>query len=253
MLFYKQRKQLAALFMEWAKERNAAPYPETVIAWLHCKGLIYEERVMNLLQQQAEKERIRFEDARRTYTQKKADSSEIAQEIIRFDAKPVTLNTSSSLLQDDFHKRYMEWVSRQVTVPKMEARIVDPFRDKHGHWIYRALLGADLMKTNSCYVCGESIPELQMRDKLYSFRCNRCGCATRFKGFYEAHADWNEGITYPVDCGRCAHGHGTSKPCGKQFNKTPFFIMCGDFKEDTKNEAVHRNETSTGGAGASDG
>ena len=87
------------------------------------------------------------------------------------------------------------------------------------------------MKLNSCYVCGTPIPELKIQGDLFSFRCEKCGCSTNYKSLFDAENDWNDGVIYPVSCEKCVHGDGTRKPCGKNFNKTPFAILCGNYKE----------------------
>ena len=87
------------------------------------------------------------------------------------------------------------------------------------------------MKLNPCYACGTSIPELKMKEDLCSFRCQKCGCSTKYKNLLDAENDWNDGVIYPVSCEKCVNGNGTRWPCGKNFNKTPFAILCGNYKE----------------------
>ena len=56
------------------------------------------------------------------------------------------------------------------------------------------------MKINNCYACGKPIPELRIKDGKYSFYCNKCTCATKWKeDLLEVQSDWNEGIIYPED------------------------------------------------------
>lgn len=56
------------------------------------------------------------------------------------------------------------------------------------------------MKINSCYVCGKPIPELRMKDGKYSFYCDECSCATKWKeDLFKTQSDWNEGYVYPED------------------------------------------------------
>jgi hypothetical protein len=56
------------------------------------------------------------------------------------------------------------------------------------------------LRTNSCYACGEPIPNLE-GDGNGNFRvkCLRCTCATKFKPLIEAIDDWNNGATYYDD------------------------------------------------------
>ena len=85
------------------------------------------------------------------------------------------------------------------------------------------------MRLNPCYVCKTPIPELKMDDGKYAFHCTKCGCSTKYKDLFDAEKDWNDGITYPVECSECVHGNGTWEPCGKQFHKT-FAVLCGHFE-----------------------
>lgn len=56
------------------------------------------------------------------------------------------------------------------------------------------------MDVRSCYGCGKPIPELRIKDNKYSFYCNRCTCATKWKeDLLEVESDWNEGHTYYED------------------------------------------------------
>ena len=56
------------------------------------------------------------------------------------------------------------------------------------------------MDVRSCYGCGKPIPELRIKDNKYSFYCDRCTCATKWKeDLFEAQSDWNEGHTYYED------------------------------------------------------
>ena len=86
------------------------------------------------------------------------------------------------------------------------------------------------MKISPCYVCKTPIPELQVEEGKFSFRCQLCGCATKFKAFPEAVKDWNGGYTYPVSCMECANGDGTWKPCdkGKDWG---IMVACGHFEK----------------------
>ena len=86
------------------------------------------------------------------------------------------------------------------------------------------------MKINPCYVCKNPIPRLKMEAGKYSFCCTKCGCSTEHRGLFEAEEDWNNGITYPVECSECIHGDGTYKPCGKQFHDS-FMVLCGHFEK----------------------
>ena len=84
---------------------------------------------------------------------------------------------------------------------------------------------------NSCYLCGTPIPELNVKDKKYSFKCTHCGCATRYKvDLFDAENDWNEGITYSPDCSTCIYGDGSYKSCEKGVRHT-FFLYCTHHKE----------------------
>lgn len=56
------------------------------------------------------------------------------------------------------------------------------------------------MNIRNCYACGGSIPELRFNDGKYSFHCDKCTCATKWKeDLFDAQSDWNEGIIYPED------------------------------------------------------
>jgi len=56
------------------------------------------------------------------------------------------------------------------------------------------------MEIRSCYVCGEPIPELRIKNNRYSFYCNKCTCATKWKkDLLEAQSNWNEGHIIPED------------------------------------------------------
>ena len=128
--------------MEWVKEHNAAPYPETVIAWLACNGLIREEETVNFLHQRIEQEQIQFEDARTSQIQKETEPEDLA-EVVKLSAQQIRMDAAAPA-RDDFCKRFMEWAARQATKPEAMIRVYDPFRNEHGDWIYGAMLGGDL-------------------------------------------------------------------------------------------------------------
>ena len=87
------------------------------------------------------------------------------------------------------------------------------------------------MNMNGCYLCGTPIPELRVKDKKYSFKCDHCGCATKYKDdLFEAQNDWNDGITYSPDCSTCVYGDGSYKHCEKGTMRT-FFLFCPHHKE----------------------
>lgn len=56
------------------------------------------------------------------------------------------------------------------------------------------------MDIRNCYGCGKPVPELRIKDNKYSFYCDKCTCATKWKeDLFEVQSDWNEGITYYED------------------------------------------------------
>lgn len=129
--------------MKWAKEHNAAPYPETVIAWLASNGLIREEETVNFLHQRIEQEQIQFEDARTSRIRKETEPEDLA-EMVKLSVQQIRMDAAAPA-RDDFYKRFMEWAVRQATKPEAMIRVYDPFRDEHG--IYGAMLGGDMTIT----------------------------------------------------------------------------------------------------------
>ena len=95
---------------------------------------------------------------------------------------------------------------------------------------------------NGCYLCGAGMPILKFVDKLYVFRCQRCGCQTKPKSFEEAVFDWEEGHTFPPSCRKCIHGDGSYKCCGKEEKDLGFIVMCQHFEERAEPEGSSHGE-----------
>lgn len=130
MISFKNRMCMAKLFMEWAREYNAVPYPESVIAWLQMHGLLDEEKVYVFLNSRKEIPKITFVDARYG-----PPRSVTATELVQIHRQLLETNlfqvTQHMEWQNDMMKHF-----KQIHEPKLEFHTADPHRDNMDHWVF---------------------------------------------------------------------------------------------------------------------
>lgn len=131
MITFKERIHLAEQFKLWARERNAAPYPESVIAWLQLHDMLDEEKIRQFLRGS---ERL---GPNLTYVCKGRGSSKsvTATELVELHRKLFDSDGFSPVL-DSAWQRNLMGIFEIKESEKPEFHMVDPHRDAMDHFVY---------------------------------------------------------------------------------------------------------------------
>lgn len=132
MILYKDRVHLAEQFKKWARKHNAAPYPESVIAWLQLHDLLDEEKV-HLFLRGCEQPGPSV-----TYVRKVRGSSKCvtASELVQIHRELLETNPFQVTPLMEWQNEMMEHI-KQIHEPKLEFHTADPHRDNMDHWVNR--------------------------------------------------------------------------------------------------------------------
>lgn len=131
MITFKEGIHLAEQFKLWARKYNAAPYPESVIAWLQMRDMLDEEKVHQFLRG------CERPGPCLTYMHKGRGSSKsvTATELVELHRRLLDSDGFCTALDSAWQRNFMGIFEIKES-KKLEYHAVDPHRDAADHWVY---------------------------------------------------------------------------------------------------------------------
>lgn len=131
MITFKERIHLAEQFKLWAREYNAAPYPESVLAWLQIHDMLDEDKVHQFLRG------CERPSPYLTYVDERHGSprSVTATELVELHRRLFDSDGFSPVL-DSAWQRELMGIFHIEEMKRTEIHTVNPYRDAMDHFAY---------------------------------------------------------------------------------------------------------------------